>query len=154
MKNMRFSTFAHARKQAGFTLLEVLVATVVLGTSVAALFGLLSGALRNAGRLQDPERAFMLGQTKMNELLVMGTGSAATKEEFPLDETLQGQWDERFRWQAVAKRFRPRAEEASYGTVLVQVMVDVYWKPAGDREERKLALESYQLRQQSAGSRQ
>ena len=152
MKNMNYSTVGHARQQAGFTLLEVLVATVVLGTAVAALFGLLSGALRNAGRLQDPERAFMLGQTKMNELLALGTGSAATEEELPLDETLQGQWDERFRWQAIAKRFRPTAE-SSYGTILVQVMVDVYWKPADNREERKLVLESYQLRQQSAGSR-
>ncbi|OFV97885.1 MAG: hypothetical protein A3F68_11025, partial [Acidobacteria bacterium RIFCSPLOWO2_12_FULL_54_10] len=147
MKNMNYSTVGHARQQAGFTLLEVLVATVVLGTAVAALFGLLSGALRNAGRLQDPERAFMLGQTKMNELLALGAGSTTTEDELPLDETLQGHWDERFRWQAVAKHFRPASEAASYGTVLVQVMVDVYWKPADNREERKLVLESYQLRQ-------
>jgi len=56
----------------GFTLLEALVATAVLGASVAALLGLLSGALRNAARLEAPERALLLGQSKLNELLVQG----------------------------------------------------------------------------------
>ena len=45
------------KQQRGFTLLEALVATAVLGASVAALLGLLSGALRNAARLEAPEQA-------------------------------------------------------------------------------------------------
>src|SRR5688572_23288187 len=59
-------------RQRGFTLLEALVATAVLGASVAALLGLLSGALRNAARLEAPERALLLGQSKLNELLAPG----------------------------------------------------------------------------------
>ncbi|HWP84484.1 MAG TPA: prepilin-type N-terminal cleavage/methylation domain-containing protein, partial [Terriglobia bacterium] len=38
-------------RDAGFTLLEVLVATAILGTAVAALFSLLSGSLAGARRL-------------------------------------------------------------------------------------------------------
>src|SRR3990167_7380308 len=72
-----FDQLRASRKQAvslqrGFTLLEALVATAVLGASVAALLGLFSGALRNAARIEAPERALLLGQSKLNELLAAG----------------------------------------------------------------------------------
>ena len=54
--------------QRGFTLLEVLVATAIMGTAVAALFGLLSGALGNMQRMRGPSQALLLGQSLMNEL--------------------------------------------------------------------------------------
>jgi len=128
-------------QEAGFTLLEVLVATVILGMAVAALFGLLSGALRNADRLQAPEQALLLGQAKLNELLAVGAVPGG--EEVSLNQKVEGHWDDRFRWEAMASRSFP--EGAPGGTTLVRIALDVIWK-SGAGEERKLSLETYQLR--------
>src|SRR5580704_12269648 len=54
----------------GFTLLEVLVATLVMAIAVAGLMGAISTSLRNAPRLTDHDRAVLLGHPKMAELLI------------------------------------------------------------------------------------
>src|SRR6201747_1458531 len=56
--------------RAGFSLLEVLVATVIMGVAVAGLLVGLSQSVKNAARLTDYDRAVMLARTKMNDLLV------------------------------------------------------------------------------------
>jgi general secretion pathway protein I len=61
---------ARSVKQDGFTLLEVLVATVVMAIAVAGLMSAISSSLRNAARLTDHDRAALLGRQKMDELLV------------------------------------------------------------------------------------
>ncbi len=54
----------------GFTLLEVLVATLIMAIAVAGLMGAISTSLRNAARLTDHDRAVLLGHQKMDELLI------------------------------------------------------------------------------------
>jgi len=54
----------------GFTLLEVLVATLIMAIAVAGLMGSISTSLRNAARLTDHDRAVLLGHQKMDELLI------------------------------------------------------------------------------------
>lgn len=54
----------------GFTLLEVLVATLIMGIAVAGVLGGLSASSRNAARLTDYDRATLLAKSKMDELLV------------------------------------------------------------------------------------
>ena len=61
---------ARTVRQGGFTLLEVLVATVVMAIAVAGLMSAISSSLRNAARLTDHDRAALLGRQKMDELLV------------------------------------------------------------------------------------
>src|SRR5215475_7071287 len=55
--------------QAGFTLLEVLVATLIMGIAVAGILSGLSASVRNAARLTDYDRATLLARSKMDELL-------------------------------------------------------------------------------------
>jgi len=53
----------------GFTLLEVLVASLIMGIAVAGVLGGLSASARNAARLTDYDRATLLAKSKMDELL-------------------------------------------------------------------------------------
>jgi type II secretion system protein I len=141
-----FAPAAGARK--GFTLLEVLIATAILGTAVAALFSLLSGSLGNISKLRAPEQALLLGQSRLNELLAQGAAAGQPQtQEFPLDQKLEGRWDDEFRWEALATRFRPSEERRPGDIALVRITLDVFWKARAGGEERKLSLETYQLRQ-------
>ncbi len=54
----------------GFTLLEVLVATLVMAIAVAGLMGAISTSIRNAARLTDHDRGVQLGHQKMDELMI------------------------------------------------------------------------------------
>ena len=58
------------KNQRGFTLLEVLVATLIMAIAVAGLMGAISTSIRNAARLTDHDRAVQLGRQKMDELLI------------------------------------------------------------------------------------
>lgn len=139
----------------GFTLLEVLVATAILGTAVAALFGLLSGALGNLSRLQAPEQALLLGPSKLNELLAAGFETDdGVIAETPLDEKIQGRWDDRFRWESRSTRFRSSPEPVPGETILVRVELDVFWESGPQNEEKKLSFETYQLRKEPLRTRQ
>src|SRR5580692_4525386 len=57
------------RSKNGFTLLEVMVATAIMGVAVAGLLNTISGAAHNAARLTEYDRAVLLAQSKMDELL-------------------------------------------------------------------------------------
>ena len=134
---------------AGFTLLEILVATAILGTAVAALFGLLSGSLGNMQRLRAPSQALLLGQSRMNELLAAGLEAGGqTAVAIPLDQKIQGRWDGQFRWEALATRFNPPPETAPGQTILVRIALDVFWESGPGKPEKELSLESYQLQQE------
>lgn len=50
-------------------MLEVLVATAIMGVAVAGLLNTISGAAHNAARLTEYDRSVLLAQSKMDELL-------------------------------------------------------------------------------------
>lgn len=123
----------------GFSLLEVLVATVVMGIAVTGLIVGLSQSVKNASRLADYDRAAMLARTKMNDLLldvnqpfegsVQGTFGAA---ETPVPSG----------WTAVLKPFDVPPGAGPGTMILQQIALQIWWQPpAGTR--RNLQLEGY-----------
>lgn len=72
------------RRERGFTLLEVLVATVIMAIAVVALLSSLTTSMRNASKLTDYDRATLLARAKMDELLAT--------QRLPRNTTLEGTW--------------------------------------------------------------
>jgi general secretion pathway protein I len=58
------------RSRRGFTLLEVMVATTIMGIAVVTLMSGLTTSVRNASRLTDYDRAALLARARMDSLLV------------------------------------------------------------------------------------
>ncbi|MEP6714306.1 MAG: prepilin-type N-terminal cleavage/methylation domain-containing protein [Terriglobia bacterium] len=124
----------------GFTLLEVLVATVIMGVAVTGLIVGLSQTVKNASRLADYDRAVMMGRTRMNELLLDAS--------LPLDGAVEGRFDPsqsggvESGWRAVLKPFE-QPPNAGPGTVILQqVALQIWWQPiSGTRHT--MQLESY-----------
>jgi general secretion pathway protein I len=73
------------KAQSGFTLLEVLVATLIMGIAVSGLLSGLAGAARNAARLTEYDRATILAKGKMDELLI--------DRALPRNQMIEGAFD-------------------------------------------------------------
>ena len=123
----------------GFSLLEVLVATVVMGIAVTGLIVGLSQSVKNASRLADYDRAAMLARTKMNDLLL--------DVNLPFEGSVQGAFGAAETsvlsgWTAVLKPFDLPPDAGPGNMILQQIALQVWWQPpAGTR--RNLQLEGY-----------
>jgi general secretion pathway protein I len=123
----------------GFTLLEVLVATVLMAVAVAGLLSNLSTSLRNASRLTDHDRAAMLARRKMDELLLV--------PRLPKYQILEGVWDPTIAgemkggWRAQLTPFE-RAPNAGAGSLAIdRLELEVWW--VSGIERRSFKLEGY-----------
>src|SRR5580658_9387518 len=93
-------------RQRGFTVLEALVAVMILGSAVAAISGVLSTSLRNIGRAEDYQRVTLLARAQMNELMALPAWKDGT--------TWSGQWAGDYHWTARADLVPPaRGAEGS-----------------------------------------
>jgi general secretion pathway protein I len=127
-------------KRKGFTLLEVMVATVIMGIAVAGLIAGLSQSVKNAARLTDYDRAAMLARTKMNDLLLDVT--------LPYDGTVDGKFDPdqaggiESGWRASLRPFDLPPHAGPGTEILQRIALELWWQPAtGTR--RTIQLESY-----------
>jgi general secretion pathway protein I len=129
----------NSRKR-GFTLLEVLVATVIMGIAVAGLIAGLSRSAKNASRLTDYDRAAMLARTRMNDLLL--------DVNLPFDGSMDGKFDPTQSggmpsgWRVMLRPFDV-PPKAGPGTVILQrVALEVWWMPV-EGTRRSIQLEGY-----------
>ena len=130
------SAIRNPQSEIGFTLLEVLVATALLGIAVAALMQGISGSLRNLSQAQSYEKAVLVGRSQMNRLLV----------ESLRPGRLAGQWDEDFRWEAQVWRWNP-AGSAAAGIPLppfLVVRLTVFWQGAGGEKQATFETSKYE----------
>jgi prepilin-type N-terminal cleavage/methylation domain-containing protein len=116
----------------GFTLLEVLVAVMVMGTAFAAIAGVLGTSMRNVSRAEDYQRITLLARSQMNELMTLPWKDGTT---------WSGQWTDGYRWRAQAARVPPPEQEAYYGRYeLMRMTLIGTWKTS--RGEKTYTLET------------
>ena len=125
------------RRQRGFTLVEIVVAFVLLSLVLATGFEIFSSGLRRAGELDDLSRAIVIAQSRL---------ASVGMEEAIAEGTVQGESeDRRFRWtQATAPTAEgmppPDQPQPGPGTyMLYRVDVRVDWM-GGDQRERHYQL--------------
>jgi general secretion pathway protein I len=122
----------------GFTLLEMIVATLIMGVAVAGLLSGIAGATRNAAHLRDYDRVVQMARLRMNELLV--------DPRLPLNLPLQGLFDPSLSggmnagWQAQATMFEYPPHPSAGQQALEQINLQVWWMAGSQR--RTLAFQS------------
>ncbi len=128
------------RQRAGFTLLEVLVATVIMGIAVAGLIAGLSQSVKNAARLADYDRTAMLARTKMNDLLLEAglPFEGQISGEFPAAET----GGMKSGWRAELRPFDLPPRAGAGTPILQRIGLEVWWQPASGTR-RTITLEGY-----------
>jgi len=126
----------------GFTLLEMIVATTIMGIAVVGLLAAISGSVRNASKLREYGRAVQLARLQMNELLV--------NQRFPRNVPVQGGFDRSMSggldagWQARLTTFEMPPAPAPGQIALDRIELEVWWT-AGS-QKRTFFLESYRPR--------
>ncbi|MDE3199147.1 MAG: type II secretion system protein [Acidobacteriota bacterium] len=119
-------------RTSGFTLLEVLVATVIMGIAVTGLIVGLSQSVHNAARLSDYDRAVMLARTKLNDLLL--------DPMLPLEATAEGQFDAHTGWKATARPFDAPPNAGPGALILQEIALEIWWQPdSGSRRSMQLS---------------
>ena len=123
------------RKTAGFTLLEVLVAAMIMGIAVAGTLSGIASASRNASRLTQYDRATLLARQKMNELLV--------DLNAPRNTPLTGTWESapNAGWKATVAPFEAAPGSGPGQWVVDRVELEVWWMDSGTR--RALSSEGF-----------
>jgi general secretion pathway protein I len=131
------------QRAAGFSLLEVLVAFVILALVATALFGLYGGALRMASTSEEWSRALLVAESRL--ALAASTQPLREGSEAGTDD------DGRIAWQTAVAPYvipdaNPDLERASEAmpTRLYLVSVDVRYA-GGDGKERTFSLSTLKL---------
>jgi general secretion pathway protein I len=133
---MRQRNTTNRRIDAGFTLLEVVIALAILGIGLTVIMELFSGGLRLGRASQEYTKAMNYASTKLEEISVQDTIDEGGGE---------GQFDDTYRWQVGVEKvdlfpgdkgteFKPPAD-------LYHIRVSVAWKSGS--KERTASFETY-----------
>lgn len=123
--------------QRGFTLIEILVAFMILTLSLTVIFRIFSGGLRNVALSEDYARAVLVAESQLSAIGVSE----------PLESGVtSGEWDARFYWERVVEHYLPWEEDKELTAPLqaYRVTINVDWEHAG--RARQFTLRSVRLK--------
>ena len=129
------------RRNSGFTLLEVLVATLIMSIAVVGLLSALSTSLNNAARLTDYDRAALLARRKMDELLIA--------PKLPKNAVLEGPFDPALTsglqagWKARVTPFEIPPGAGPGAPILERIELQIWWRHQEGDNARTFVLETF-----------
>ena len=123
-------------RQRGFTLIEVLVAGLVLGITASALFGLLSRSLFNLRKVEDLHRYELAVEDLMNRVLLSSSLSAPAHAEGALDSSGA-------QWTVNVTPWAPPNFDAKPEKAVFRIAVAVTWP--GRSSQQSLKAESLKV---------
>lgn len=126
-------------RRRGFTLLEMMVATLIMGIAVAGLLSGISGATRNAARVGEADRAVLLARAKMDELLMDRTLARGAIVQGPIEPALLGGGEGG--WIARVTAFENPPVMAPDQHAIDRVELEIWWMAGGRR--RTFRLDGY-----------
>jgi len=112
----------------GFTLLEVMVATVIMGLAVVGLMSEISQSLHNADRVTDYDRAALVARSKMDDLLLNYRLPRLTVLNGDFDPVLLG--GKEGGWRARITPFEMPPQPVPGARILERVELEIWWKNA------------------------
>jgi general secretion pathway protein I len=121
------------KSRRGFTLIEVMVASAVLGIAATALFSLLSRSLSNIRTVEDLHHYQLAGQDVMNRVLLLSTLPPGGRFEGTLEPADT-------RWSVTVHPWIPENFEEKPPNAVVKIDVEVFWP--GRAGERSVRLET------------
>lgn len=124
----------------GFTLLEALVATMIMGVAVAGILDALAASSRNAIRLTQADRAVILARTKMDELLANDGLPRKTFLEGRFAAVQAGAMDVGWRARVTPVEYAPDAT-IDLNWVIDRIELEIWWMDGATR--RSFSLEGY-----------
>lgn len=127
------------KSQRGFTLLEMIVATLIMGIAVTGLLSGIAGATRNATRVREYDRVAQLAREQMNRLLVDYTipqnGSIGNNFDVDLTGGMEAGWQA----QTSVAASSPNPGAGQY--FLERIQLEIWWKSGSNR--RTITLEGF-----------
>ena len=126
-------------RERGFTLLEVLVATLIMGLAVAGLLSNISTSLHNAARVTDYDRVVLLARAQMDQLLLTRRLPWGAVMQGPFDPSLIG--GRQSGWRARVTPFERGVSPGVGNTVLERIELEVWWMNGDDR--RSFTLDAF-----------
>jgi len=120
----------------------MMVATTIMAIAIVGLLSGISGALRNASRLTDYDRAVQLARLRMNELLL--------DQQLPRDTVIDGDFDpqqtggRKAGWRARVANFEMPPNPQPGQIALDRLELQVWWMAGADR--RTFTLDAYRPR--------
>ena len=126
-------------RQRGFTLIEVVVAFVLLALVLATAFEIFSTGFSRAADLDDYSRALVVAQSRL--------AAAGTEETLKEGETQGESEDRRFHWTVAIKRTEDGTDPSKpppSNYALYRIDVRVTWRGA-DTRDHALSLATLQV---------
>lgn len=126
----------------GFTLLEMLVATVIMGIAVTGLLSSLTASLRNTARLTEYDRAALLARQKMDEILLLPRVPLGAAMDGRIPREQMGGLEAG--WKARVTPFERGPAAVPGAQILERIELQIWWKTGS--QLRHFNLETYRAR--------